>query len=58
MKFDVRLSVLNVLDQAYISDAQNNDRYVGQSWNSFDARSAAVFFGMGRRFMTSLAISF
>jgi len=58
MRFDLRLAVLNVLDQAYISDAQNNDRYVGQSWNSFDARSAAVFFGMGRRFMTSIAISF
>lgn len=58
IKFDLRFSVLNVLDQAYISDAQNNDKYVGQSWNSFDARSSAVFFGMGRRFMTSIAINF
>jgi iron complex outermembrane receptor protein len=58
LRFDLRLSILNVLDQVYISDAQNNDRYVGQSWNSFDARSAAVFFGMGRRFMTTLSISF
>ncbi len=58
VRFDLRLSVLNVLDEVYISDAQNNDQYTNQSWNSFDARSAGVFFGMGRRFMTTLAISF
>ena len=57
LRFDLRLTVLNVLDETYISDAQNNDGYVGQSWNTFDARSAAVFFGMGRRFVTTLAIT-
>ncbi|OIP02051.1 MAG: hypothetical protein AUJ98_02615 [Bacteroidetes bacterium CG2_30_33_31] len=56
--FNIRLSVLNVLDNVYITDAHNNDGYSGQSWNSFDAKSAAVFFGMGRRFVTSLAINF
>lgn len=55
---DFKVSVLNAANAIYITDAQNNDRYVGQSWNSFDARSAAVFFGMGRRFVTSLAIKF
>ena len=56
--FNISFVVLNVLDQIYISDAQNNDQYSGQTFNSSDARSATVFFGMGRRFMTSLALSF
>ncbi len=50
-------SILNLLNQEYISDAQNNDQYSGQTFNSSDARSATVFFGMGRRFMTSLTFS-
>jgi outer membrane receptor protein involved in Fe transport len=50
--------VLNLFNQTYISDAQNNDQYTGQSWNDFDARSAGVFFGMGRRFMTSIQFKF
>ena len=53
-----RLNVLNLLNQTYISDASNNDRYINQPYNSFDARSAAVFFGMGRRFMTSIQVKF
>jgi len=57
-KINIRLNVLNLLDEAYISDARNNDQYTGQSWNDFDARSAGVFFGMGRRFMTSIQIKF
>jgi outer membrane receptor protein involved in Fe transport len=56
MKFNI--SMLNLLDKSYISDAQNNDQYSGQTFNSSDARSATVFFGMGRRFMTSFAITF
>jgi outer membrane receptor for ferrienterochelin and colicin len=55
--WDLKLNVLNVLDQMYISDAFNNDTYV-QSYNDFDAKSASVFFGMGRRFTTSLSITF
>ena len=57
-RFNLTFVVLNALDQVYISDAQNNDQYSGQAFNSSDARSATVFFGMGRRFMTSLALSF
>jgi CarboxypepD_reg-like domain/TonB-dependent Receptor Plug Domain/TonB dependent receptor-like, beta-barrel len=56
-KIDIRGSLLNALDDMYISDASNNDSYVGQSWNSFDARSAAVFYGLGRRFNISVKIS-
>ena len=58
LRFNLTFVVLNVLDKEYISDAQNNDQYSGQTFNSSDARSATVFFGMGRRFMTSLALSF
>ena len=57
-KFDLRASVLNLLDEVYISDADNNDSYTGQAFNDFDARSAAVFFGMGRRWNISLQMTF
>ncbi len=59
-KFEASLqfAVLNVLNTVYISDAQNNDTYTNQGWSSFDARSAGVFFGMGRRFTTSLTLKF
>ena len=58
IKLNLRASVLNLLDETYISDADNNDKYSGQSYNGFDARSAAVFFGLGRRFNISLQLSF
>jgi hypothetical protein len=58
VKFNLRGSILNLFDQEYISDADNNDKYSGQSYNSFDAKSAAVFFGMGRRFNISLQLTF
>ncbi len=57
-RFHLRASVLNVLDQLYISDAQNNDDYIYYSSEDFDAKSASVFFGFGRRFNTSLTITF
>ena len=57
-RFDLRIAVLNALDKTYISDAQNNDPYGDQTWNDSSARSATVFFGMGRRFMTSISMSF
>ncbi len=56
-KLDLRASVLNLLDRVYISDAQNNDSYESKTSN-FDAASASVFFGMGRRYNVSLAISY
>ena len=53
----IRLSILNLLDTRYISDAQNNDRFT-QSFNTFDAQSASVFYGLGRRFNASLQLKF
>jgi len=55
-RMSVRLNVLNVLDTFYISDARNNDGFV-QTYNDFDAKSASVYFGMGRRWNASLSIS-
>ena len=54
----LRLNVLNLLSVKYISDAQNNDQYIGQITNSFDARSASTFMGIGRRYTLSLYFSF
>ncbi len=59
LRFDLRFSMLNALNTTYIWDATNNDPYSPYSeFQSFDARSATVFFGMGRRFSTSLRITF
>lgn len=59
IRVDLRGSIINALDEVYISDATNNDKfnsYVGTA--DFDAGSSAVFFGQGRRFNTSLRITF
>ena len=56
-KLKFRLSVLNLLNESYISDAQNNDSY-NASYSDFDAKSAGVFFGMGRRFNLSAQLLF
>ena len=58
VKLNLRASILNLLDETYISDANNNDGFSGQSFNGFDARSSAVFFGLGRRYNISLQLSF
>ncbi|MGC9344222.1 MAG: hypothetical protein ACP5E3_16080, partial [Bacteroidales bacterium] len=54
----LRGNVLNILNSTYIATAQNNDPYNGQSFNDFDAKSAAVFFGMGRRYSLSIQYNF
>ncbi len=57
VKLALRASVINLLNEKYISDARDNDSY-SVSTNSHDAKSAGVFLAMGRRFNTSLTISF
>jgi hypothetical protein len=54
----LRINLLNLLNTVYISDAQNNDQFIGQVTNSFDARSASTFVGMGRRYTVSLNFNF
>jgi len=55
--FQVRGSVLNALDDSFVTDAQNNDPYLIHS-SGFDANSAGVFMGIGRRFIISLQLTF
>ena len=50
LKFDIRASVLNALNKFYISDAQNNSL----NTSDFNAASATVNVGMGRRWQLSL----
>ncbi len=56
-KLDVKLSILNLFNEIYISDAQNNDTYNTTS-RDFDAKSAGVFFGLGRRVNLSAKFTF
>ena len=58
MFIDFKLNILNVANTSYISDALNNDPYISGNQNNFDAGSASVFFGMGRRITTSFKLSF
>lgn len=57
VKLDIRASVLNLFDRVYISDGLNNDSYSTKTTN-FDAGSAGVFFGIGRTFNVSVALSY
>jgi iron complex outermembrane recepter protein len=49
-KITLSAAVFNVLNQIYISDAQNG--------NFFDATSTLVYMGMGRRFNASVRLTF
>ncbi len=50
LKFTVTAGVNNLLNTVYMSDAQNGTR--------FNASSATIFMGMGRRMNVSLRIGF
>lgn len=54
---NLRASILNAFNKLYIADARNNDGNATGSSN-FDAASASVFFGMGRRWVVSMEIDF
>ncbi len=53
----LRFSLLNVLNETLISDASDNDEY-STSTKDHDAKSAGVFYGLGRRYNISLSITF
>tara|TARA_Y100000385_G_scaffold267126_1_gene302953 strand:+ start:1611 stop:4460 length:2850 start_codon:yes stop_codon:yes gene_type:complete len=66
---DIRLSVFNLLNTVYLSNAQNNDAYgewyftdanrkYAFSENNFDAGSASVYMGYGARTNLSVRIRF
>jgi len=53
-----KLTVFNLLNIDYLTDAQNNDQFaVANRWNNFDAQSAGVFFGQGRRFTLGFSMN-
>lgn len=57
-RMSVRLNILNVLDTRFISDARNNDTFSQHGeLNGFNAQSATVHFGQGRRWTASLGIN-
>ncbi|HKK66951.1 MAG TPA: hypothetical protein VJ946_02025, partial [Bacteroidales bacterium] len=58
LRYDLRLGVYNLLNEVYISDATNNDTYNQYQYSDFDAKSAAVFMGLGRRFNVSFKVTF
>ena len=60
IRWDLRGSVFNVLNNVFITDANNNEAYAlynNKDFN-FDASSAGVFFGQGRWFNVSLSATF
>lgn len=50
LKFTITAGIINAMNTAYITDAQNG--------SGFNANSALVYMGMGRRFNTGLRITF
>ncbi len=56
-KMNARFNVLNLFDALYITDARNNDNFNSPAFGDFDAKSASVHFGQGRRWTMSLQIS-
>jgi len=54
MDVSLRVSVLNVTDHVYVSDAQNN----ATSSQTFDATGAQVFMGQGRRWTATVGVKF
>lgn len=50
LKFTVTTGIMNALNTAYITDAQNG--------SGFDANTALVYMGMGRRFNAGLRVTF
>ena len=53
-----KFNVLNLFNETYVSDAQNNSSYVEDTPMNNDAVSASVFFGMGRKLNFSIAYKF
>jgi hypothetical protein len=56
--FQLRANMLNVLDKKRIVRAQNNDSYNDVNYTDYDAKSASVFFGLGRMYNFSLKMFF
>lgn len=57
-RFQFRANVLNILNKKRIVRAQNNDNYNDVNYTDYDAKSASVFFGLGRTYNFSLKMFF
>ncbi len=57
-RLSIRGNILNLFDETYVSDARNNDTFNSPAFNDFDAKSASVHFGQGRRWTVSFQIGF
>lgn len=57
-RWNVRFNVINLFDTVYLSDATDNDDFNSPAFREFDAKSASVFFGQGRRWNISLEANF
>ena len=57
-RVQVRFNILNLMDKSRIILAQDNDKYNGQKYDQHDAKSASVFFGLGRTYNMSLKYIF
>jgi len=55
---NVRFNILNLFDAVYLTDARDNDDFNSPSFMDFDAKSASVFYGQGRRWNLSFQVSF
>ena len=53
-----KFNILNLLNETYLSDAENNSSYVEDSPMNSDAASASVFFGLGRKLIASIQYKF
>ena len=54
----IRFNILNLLDATYLTDARDNDNFNSPSFTDFDAKSASVFYGQGRRWSLSFQVDF
>ncbi len=53
-RLSIRANVLNLFDTIFVTDARNNDTFNTPAFSDFDAKSASVHFGQGRRFTLSI----
>ncbi|MBL4578112.1 MAG: TonB-dependent receptor [Flavobacteriales bacterium] len=54
---NIRFSLFNVLNNIYITDAQNNSQFLTGNYKEFDAKSASVFMSIPSRYSLSIKIS-
>ncbi|MFK7810568.1 MAG: TonB-dependent receptor [Saprospiraceae bacterium] len=57
VNMSLRANILNLFDSTFITDARNNDDFNEPAFEDFDAKSASVHFGQGRRYTLSLQIN-